>query len=46
MVIRLLKECAQWMKDGNIDQWRFLLEVGEDTEFKYAIERKDTFIVM
>lgn len=46
MVISLLKECAKWMKDGNIDQWRFLLEGGEDPEIKSAIERNETYTVM
>lgn len=46
MVTSLLKECAQWMKDGNIDQWRYLLQGGEDLDIKSAIKRNETYTVM
>ncbi|SOC43890.1 GNAT family N-acetyltransferase [Ureibacillus acetophenoni] len=45
-VIKMLKEIAQWMKDNNINQWRFLLEGGDDEEIKQAIANQETYIVM
>ncbi|MFC0237284.1 GNAT family N-acetyltransferase [Fictibacillus phosphorivorans] len=45
MIMSLLKDCAQWLKDRNIDQWRFFLGGGEDTEIKRAIERNHTYKV-
>ncbi|MGA4719925.1 GNAT family N-acetyltransferase [Fictibacillus nanhaiensis] len=45
MIMSLLKECALWLKDRNIDQWRFLFGGGEDAEIKSAIERNDTYKV-
>lgn len=45
-VIHLLKQVAQWMKDKGINQWRFLLEGGDDDEIKQAIADHSTYIVL
>lgn len=45
-VIKLLKQSAQWMKDNNINQWRFLLDGGDDEEIKEAIVNRETYIVL
>lgn len=30
VIIKMLKQTAQWMKDNDINQWRFLLDGGDD----------------
>ena len=45
-IIKMLKELAQWMKDHEINQWRFLLEGGDDEEIKQAISNQETYIVL
>ncbi|MEI5906908.1 GNAT family N-acetyltransferase [Bacillus spongiae] len=44
-VLSLLKEVAGWLKDKEIDQWRFLADGGEDEEIKQAILSKSTYVV-
>ncbi|MFE8699991.1 GNAT family N-acetyltransferase [Cytobacillus sp. FJAT-54145] len=44
-VIKMLKEIALWMKKNGINQWKFLLEGGDDEEIKEAISKQETFIV-
>ncbi|WP_408056612.1 GNAT family N-acetyltransferase [Ureibacillus manganicus] len=44
-VINMLKQIAQWMKDHEINQWRFLLEGGDDEEIEQAIANQETYIV-
>lgn len=45
-IIHLLKQVAQWMKDKGINQWRFLLDGGDDEEIKQAIIDGQTYIVL
>ncbi|HWL24623.1 MAG TPA: GNAT family N-acetyltransferase [Ureibacillus sp.] len=45
-VITMLKQIAQWMKDNEINQWRFLLEGGDDEEIAEAISNEETYIVL
>lgn len=45
-VINMLKQIAQWMKENNINQWRFLLEGGDDEEITQAIDNQETYIVL
>jgi GNAT superfamily N-acetyltransferase len=45
-IIKLLKQIAQWMKDNDINQWRFLLDGGEDEEIEQAIINQETYIVL
>ena len=44
-IIQLLKEIAQWMKDKGINQWRFLLEGGDDEEIHQAVCNQETYRV-
>lgn len=46
VIIAMLKQVAQWMKDNDINQWRFLLDGGEDEEIKQAIINQETYIVL
>ena len=46
VIIEMLKQIAQWMKDNDINQWRFLLDGGEDEEIKQAIINQETYIVL
>lgn len=45
-IIKLLKQTAQWIKDNEINQWRFLLEGNQDEEIKQDILNEKTYIVM
>lgn len=45
-IIELLKQIAQWMKDNEINQWRFLLDGGDDEEIKQSILNEKTYIVL
>ncbi|WP_077247774.1 GNAT family N-acetyltransferase [Bacillus sp. FJAT-27225] len=46
VIINMLKLIAQWMKDNDIDQWRFLLDGGDDQEIEQAITSQETYIVL
>ncbi|WP_052342683.1 GNAT family N-acetyltransferase [Bacillus sp. EB01] len=46
VIIKMLKLIAQWMKDNDINQWRFLLEGGDDEEIEQAIINQETYIVL
>ena len=46
VIIKMLKRIAQWMKDNDINQWRFLLEGGDDEEVEQAIFNQETYIVL
>ncbi|ALC90534.1 acetyltransferase [Bacillus sp. FJAT-18017] len=46
VIIKMLKLIAQWMKDKDINQWRFLLEGGDDEEIEQAIINQETYIVL
>ena len=45
-IIDMLKQVAQWMKENSINQWRFLLEGGDDEEIEQAILNRNTYIVL
>ncbi|GGA28973.1 GNAT family N-acetyltransferase [Psychrobacillus lasiicapitis] len=45
-IIEMLKQLAVWMKDNEIDQWRFLLEGGDDDEIEQAINNQETYTVL
>jgi GNAT superfamily N-acetyltransferase len=45
-VIKMLKRIALWMKDNDINQWRFLLDGGDDEEIELAITNQETYIVL
>lgn len=45
-IIEMLKKLAVWMKDNEINQWRFLLEGGDDDEIEQAINNQETYIVL
>jgi GNAT superfamily N-acetyltransferase len=45
-IIDMLKQVALWMKDNEINQWRFLLEGGDDEEIEQAVSNQDTYIVL
>ncbi|MFJ5768775.1 acetyltransferase [Psychrobacillus sp. NPDC093180] len=45
-IIEMLKQLAVWMKDNEINQWRFLLEGGDDEEIEQAINKQETYIVL
>lgn len=45
-VISMLKQIAKWMKDNDINQWRFLLDGGDDEEINQAIANQETYIVL
>ncbi|MGV3464374.1 MAG: GNAT family N-acetyltransferase [Heyndrickxia sp.] len=45
-IITLLKEIAQWLKENQIDQWRYLLEGGDDEEIRQAISNQLTYKVL
>ncbi|MFJ7726315.1 GNAT family N-acetyltransferase [Neobacillus sp. NPDC097160] len=45
-VIKMLKRIALWMKDNEINQWRFLLDGGDDEEIEQAITNRETYIVL
>ncbi|WP_409271676.1 GNAT family N-acetyltransferase [Neobacillus sp. SCS-31] len=45
-VIKMLKQIALWMKDNEINQWRFLLDGGDDEEIEQAISNHETYIVL
>ncbi|MCM3708506.1 MULTISPECIES: GNAT family N-acetyltransferase [Cytobacillus] len=45
-IINMLKQIAQWMKDHDIYQWRFLLDGGDDEEIEQAIINQETYIVL
>ena len=46
VIIKMLKLIAQWMKDNDINQWRFLLDGGDDEEIEQAIINQETYIVL
>lgn len=46
VIINMLKQIAKWMKDNDINQWRFLLDGGDDEEIEQAISNKETYIVL
>ena len=46
VVIKMLKQIAQWLKDSDINQWRFLLDGGDDEEIEQAIINQETYIVL
>ena len=45
-IIKMIKQIAQWMKDNDINQWRYLLEGGDDQEIEQAIINQETYIVL
>ncbi|MFJ8064038.1 GNAT family N-acetyltransferase [Psychrobacillus sp. NPDC096426] len=45
-IIEMLKQIAVWMKDNEINQWRFLLDGGDDEEIEQAISNRETYIVL
>jgi GNAT superfamily N-acetyltransferase len=45
-VIKMLKQIALWMKENEINQWRFLLDGGDDVEIEQAISNQETYIVL
>lgn len=45
-VIKMLKRIALWMKDNDINQWRFLLDGGDDEEIEQGITNQETYIVL
>lgn len=46
VIINMLKQIAQWMKDKDINQWKFLLDGGDDEEIEQAILNNETYIVL
>ena len=46
VIIKMLKQTAQWMKDHEINQWRYLLEGGDDREIEQAIINQETYMVL
>ncbi|WP_231868354.1 GNAT family N-acetyltransferase [Fictibacillus phosphorivorans] len=46
VIISLLKEIAQWLKDHKINQWSYLLVGGDDEEIIYAIQHDHTYKVL
>ncbi len=46
VIIRMLKQIAQWMKDNEINQWKFLLDGGDDEEIEHDITNNKTYIVL
>ncbi|QUG41952.1 GNAT family N-acetyltransferase [Psychrobacillus sp. INOP01] len=46
VIIKMLKQIAQWMKDSEINQWKFLLDGGDDEEIEQAISNQETYIVL
>jgi GNAT superfamily N-acetyltransferase len=46
VIIKMLKQIAQWMKENDINQWRFLLDGGDDEEIEQAIINQETYIVL
>ncbi|WP_410983016.1 acetyltransferase [Bacillus cereus] len=46
LVIHMLKEVAQWLKEKKVDQWKYLLEGGDDEEIIQAIINKNTYIIL
>ncbi|MFJ7826624.1 GNAT family N-acetyltransferase [Psychrobacillus sp. NPDC096623] len=46
VIIKMLKQIAQWMKDNEINQWKFLLDGGDDEEIEQAITNNETYIVL
>ena len=45
-IIKMLKQIAQWMRDNEINQWKFLLDGGDDEEIEQAITNNETYIVL
>jgi GNAT superfamily N-acetyltransferase len=45
-IIIMLKQVALWMKDHDINQWRFLLDGGDDEEIEQAITNQETYMVL
>ena len=45
-IINMLKQIAQWLKDTGINQWRYLLDGGDDDEIAQAIKNSETYIVL
>jgi GNAT superfamily N-acetyltransferase len=45
-IIKMLKQIAIWMKANEINQWRFLLDGGDDEEIEQSISNQETYIVM
>ena len=46
VIIKMLREIVQWMKENNINQWHFLLDGGDDEEIEQAIINQETYIVL
>ncbi|MFF2449034.1 GNAT family N-acetyltransferase [Neobacillus sp. NPDC058068] len=45
-IIKMLKQIALWMKDNEINKWKFLLDGGEDAEIEQAVSNQETYIVL
>ncbi|ALC85021.1 acetyltransferase [Bacillus sp. FJAT-22090] len=45
-IIDMLKQVALWLKKKEINQWRFLLDSGEDKEIEQDINNRNTYIVL
>lgn len=46
VIIKMLKQLAQWMKEHDINQWQYLLDGDDDEEIKQAIVNQETYIVL
>jgi len=46
LIVKMLKEVAQWLKEREIDQWQYLLEGGDDEEIIQAVINKNTYIIL
>ncbi|MDZ5609041.1 GNAT family N-acetyltransferase [Bacillus pseudomycoides] len=46
LIINMLKEVAQWLKEKEIDQWQYLLGGGDDEEIIQAVINKNTYIIL
>jgi len=45
-IIDMLKQVALWLKEHDINQWRFLLEGGDDAEIEQAISNQETYMIL
>ncbi|MBC6972161.1 GNAT family N-acetyltransferase [Bacillus sp. Xin] len=46
LIIHMLKEVAQWLKEKEIDQWQYLLAGEDDEEIIQAVNNKNTYIIL
>ncbi|PFE03303.1 GNAT family N-acetyltransferase [Bacillus cereus] len=46
LIIHMLKEIAQWLKDKEINQWQYLLEGRDDEEIAQAVTNNNTYIIL